>query len=139
MPLAFDHNDLFPRNVFVPRQGRDYRFFDFGESLWSHPFESLVMLVWEVIHQHKLQVHASGPLDLDHPSIHGLVDGYLDGWRDFADLPTLRRLMAAALQIAPLYRAERWMEILARSPAALDRHGSTPRAWIFDVERPVRI
>lgn len=139
VPLAFDHNDLFPRNVFVPRRDQGYRFFDFGESLWSHPFESLVMLVWEVIHQHKLQVQDSGPLDLDHPSIHGLIDPYLDGWRDFADHPTLKRLMAAALQIAPLYRAERWMEILAHRPAALDRHGATPRAWIFDIERPVRI
>lgn len=139
VPLACDHNDLFPRNVFVPQRGRGYRFFDFGESLWSHPFESLVMLVWEVIHQDKLQVQDSGPLDLDHPSIHGLIDPYLDGWRDFADHPTLKRLMAAALQIAPLYRAERWMEILARRPSALDRHGGTPRAWIFDIERPVRI
>lgn len=139
VPLALDHNDLFPRNVFVPVLGRGYRFFDFGESLWSHPFESLVMLVWEVIHQHKLQVADSGPLHLDHPAIHGLIAPYLDGWRDFADHPTLQRLMAAALQIAPLYRAERWMNILAHSPDALDRHGGTPRAWIFDIERPVLI
>lgn len=140
VPLAFDHSDLFPRNVFVPRVGEGYRFFDFGESLWSHPFESLLMLVWELVHQHKLQVdHEIGHLDLDHSSIHDAFDAYLDGWRDFADLPALRRLTAAALQIAPLYRAERWMEILARSPAALDRHGSTPRAWIFDIERRVRL
>lgn len=137
VPLTFEHNDLFPRNVFVPRRDQGYRFFDFAESLWSHPFESLVMLVWEVIHQHKLPVQDSGPLDLDHPSIHGLLDPYLDGWRDYADRPTLRRLMAAALQIAPLHRAERWMEILAHRPDALGKHGSTPRAWIFDVERPV--
>lgn len=140
VPHALDHNDLFPRNVFVPRSGgQGYRFFDFGESLWSHPFESLVMLTWEVIHQHKLQVADSGLLDLDHPSIHDLFDAYLEGWQDFADLPALRRLTAAALQIAPLYRAERWMEILASRPAALGRHGSIPRAWIFDIERPVHL
>lgn len=139
VPLAFDHNDLFPRNVFVPRAHWSYRFFDFGESLWSHPFESLVMLAWEVVHQHKLPAGDIGLLDLDHPGIHDVFDAYLEQWRDFADLPTLRGLTGAALQLAPVYRAERWMEILARRPHALDRHGGTPRAWIFDIERPVRL
>lgn len=140
VPLAFEHNDLFPRNVFVPRGGDGYRFFDFGESLWAHPFESLVMLVWEVVHQQKMDVGDSGLLDLDHPAIHDIFDPYLSSWCEFADLPTLRRLTAAALQLAPLYRAERWMHILARVPAALvERHGGTPRAWIFDVERPLHL
>lgn len=139
VPAAVDHNDLFPRNVFVPRPGQGYRFFDFGESLWSHPFESVVMLTWEIVHQHKLQVADDRLLDLDHPQLHDLFDAYLECWQDFADLATLRGLTAAALQIAPLYRAERWMQILASRSTALDKHGSTPRAWIFDIERPVRL
>lgn len=139
VPATVDHNDLFPHNVFVPRPGQGYRFFDFGESLWSHPFESMVMLTWEIIHQQELQVGDDGLLDLDHPSIHDIFDAYLECWRDYADLTTLRGLTAAALQIAPLYRAERWMQILASRPTALDKHGSTPRACIFDIERPVRL
>lgn len=65
--LAFEHNDLFPRNVFVPRADRGYRFFDFGESLWSHPFESLAMLAWEVVHQHKLPAGETGASGLGPP------------------------------------------------------------------------
>lgn len=139
VPMSFDHNDLFPRNVFLPRAGGGFRFFDFGESLWTHPFESLVMLEWELLHQHSIDVGDAGVIDLSHPPIRDVLDTYLHEWSDFADLPTLREIAAAALQIAPLYRAERWLEVLAHTPAALDQHGGTPRAWIFDVARPVRL
>lgn len=51
VPLAFDHNDLFPRNVFDHRPGQGYRFSDFAESVWAHPFGSLLMLQWELAHR----------------------------------------------------------------------------------------
>lgn len=139
IPLAFDHNDLFPRNVFVPRKGRDdvYRFFDFAESVWAHPFGSLVMFQWELLHRLDIKPGGSEPIDLRHPGITEVFDVYLSQWQDFADQPTLRALAAAALQIAPLYRAWTWMEVLRRNPAGLSRHGGTPRAWIFDVDLQV--
>ena len=45
VPLAFDQSDLFPRNVFSRRLGGPYRFFDFADAVWAHPFGSLLMLV----------------------------------------------------------------------------------------------
>lgn len=139
VPLAFDHNDLFPRNVFVPRAGGAYHFFDFGESVWAHPFGSLVMLQWELAHRLQVDVGDEGTLDLRHPVIGRVFDAYLEQWRDYATQPALRTLAAAALQIAPLYRAWVWMTVLRTTPAALASHGGTPRAWIFDVERPVTL
>lgn len=139
VPLAFDHNDLFPRNVFVPRAGGAYRFFDFGESLWAHPFGSLVMLMWELVHRLHVDVGDEGPLVLRHPVIGTVLDTYLEQWGDYAARPVLRTQAAAALQIAPLYRAWVWMAVLRTTPTALTSHGSTPRAWIFDVERPITL
>jgi len=45
VPLAIDQSDLFPRNVFLRRLGGPYRFFDFADAVWAHPFGSLLMLV----------------------------------------------------------------------------------------------
>lgn len=102
-----------------------------------HPFESLATLVWELVHQHRLDVGDTGVLDLADPRVHDPVDAYLGVWQDHADLRTLRQLAAAALQIAPLYRAERRLHVLAHRPDALGPRGDTPRAWVFDVERMV--
>lgn len=140
VPLSFEHSDLFPRNIFIPRHpAGPYRFFDFAESVWAHPFGSLLMLQWELVHRHGLQVGDDGPLDLDHPAIRQVFDAYLASWTDFADAPTLRALAAAALQLAPLQRAAVWLEVLRRHPSALGQHGATPSRWIFDVARPVSL
>lgn len=138
VPLAFDHNDLFPRNVFAPRNG-GYRFFDFAESLWAHPFGSLLMLQWELIHRTGLNVGESGLIDLRDPRIRTIFDAYLIQWRDYAPLVDLRALAALALQIAPLYRTCTWLAVLRQVPDAVERHGATPRAWVFDVARPVAL
>jgi len=102
-----------------------------------HPFESLVTLVWELVHQHRLDVGDTGVLDLADPRVLDPVDAYLGVWQDHADLRTLRQLAAAALQIAPLYRAERRLHVLAHRPDALGPRATPPRAWVFDVERMV--
>ena len=68
-----------------------------------------------------------------------MTSGDLQRWRHFADLEQLRRLAGSALLIAPLYRTATWLAVLRRNPAALSRHGSPPRAWIFDTTRPITI
>lgn len=137
VPLAFDHNDLFPRNVFLPQGGGNYRFFDFAESLWAHPFGSLLMLLWELIRRHRLDVGDSGTIDVSHTPIRAVFDSYLQEWTEYTALHELRQLAGLALQIAPLYRTSTWLTVLRRNPNAVGDHGSTPRAWIFDVTRPV--
>jgi hypothetical protein len=139
VPLAFDHNDLFPRNVFEPRPRQGYRFFDFAESVWAHPFGSLLMLQWELIHRAGLDVGESGTLDLHDEQISSVFDAYLHQWTSFAAIDDLRQLAALALRIAPLYRTSTWLEVLPKIPTAVEKHGKTPRAWVFDVLRPVRL
>ena len=137
VPLAFDQADLFPRNVFLPRPSGPFRFFDFADAVWAHPFGSLVMLVVEC--QHRWRIPAAAHLiDCRDHRIRAVVDAYLECWTDLAPLPELRRLAECALRIAPLHRTAAWLGILADAdPAALVDHGRTPWAWLEDVTKPV--
>ncbi|HZB47830.1 MAG TPA: hypothetical protein VE547_01940 [Mycobacteriales bacterium] len=142
VPAAFDQADLFPRNVFLPRPGGPYRFFDFADAVWAHPFGSLVMLVVECLH--RWRIPAGDTVDCRDPRVRAVLDAYLGCWTDLAPLPELRRLAECALRIAPLHRSAAWLGILddaaaAGDDAALARHGRTPWAWLEDVTRPVRL
>jgi hypothetical protein len=139
VPLAFDHNDLFPRNVFEARPGYGYRFFDFAESVWAHPFGSLLMLLWELMHRAGIDAGETGVLDLRDERIGSVFDSYLSRWTDYGSMDELRQLASWALRIAPLYRASTWLEVLRKVSTAVEKHGKTPRAWIFDVLRPVAL
>lgn len=140
VPMAFDHNDLFPRNVYRPiGAGEPYRFFDFAESVWAHPFGSLVMFQWELRHQWGIESQEHEPVDCRDPRIRQVFDAYLAQWQDLTDLATLRSLLGHALRIAPLHRAWVWLRVLEQAPEAVARHGGTPRAWITDLSRPVLV
>jgi hypothetical protein len=137
VPLALDQTDLFPRNVFVPRSdGAPYRFFDFAEAIWSHPFGSLVMFVWELLHRWQVET-PDDVVDCRDRRIQAVFDGYLGAWTDYAGLEELRVLCAHALRIAPLWRASVWLRVLDDVPEAVTDHGGTPKAWITDLARPV--
>lgn len=138
VPLGFDHADLFPRNVFLPRaEGHPHRFFDFAESVWAHPFGSLVMLMPELRHRWNIATPADA-LDCRDPRIRAIVDAYLGCWTDLASPAHLRVLAEAALRIAPLHRSTPWLRTLAEADTdVLAAHGRTPWAWLEDVTRPV--
>jgi hypothetical protein len=137
VPLGFDQADLFPRNVFLPRPGGPYRFFDFADAVWAHPFGSLVMLVVECLHRWRIPA-AEGVVDCRDDRVRAVVDAYLDCWTDLAPPEDLRRLAEHALRIAPLHRTAAWLGILEDADdAALAAHGRTPWAWLEDVTKPV--
>jgi hypothetical protein len=138
VPLAFDHADLFPRNVFLPRAaGEPYRFFDFAESVWAHPFSSLVMLIPELQHRWRTP-RSPDAVDCRDPRIGAILDAYLDCWTDLAPIADLRVLAAAALRVAPLHRSAPWLRTLAEADATvLAAHGRTPWAWLEDVTKVV--
>lgn len=138
VPLALDQADLFPRNVFLPRSGGPYRFFDLADAVWAHPFGSLVMLVVECLHRWKIP--AGDVVDCQDERVAAVLDAYLGCWTNFAPLDDLRRLAECALRVAPLHRVAAWLDILKDADdTALAKHGRTPWAWLEDVTKPVRL
>lgn len=138
VPLAVDQCDLFPRNIFLPRgAGAPYRFFDFAEAVWSHPFGSLVMFVWECLHRWKIESR-DDVIDCRDERIREVFDAYLLCWTDLAPVGELRILAQHALRIAPLHRSEVWLRVLDDADdAAIQEHGKTPWAWLQDVAKPI--
>ena len=127
-PLALDQSDVHPRNVFLPTSS-SYRFFDFADAAWAHPFGSLLLIVTELERRR-------GPAGAERTS--AVVDAYLLCWTDLAPLDELRELAQDALRLAPLHRSAAWFRILGGAdPAAIERHGRTPWAWLQDVAKPV--
>lgn len=140
VPLAFDHGDLWPDNALPPRSaGGRYRFFDFAEAQWAHPFGSLIMFVVECRYRWKI----SGPeqvIDCRDPRMRRVFDAYLSCWDDLAALPELRELAQHALRIAAVHRSTVWFRALDNADdTALTKHGGTPWAWLQDVTKPVML
>ena len=135
VPSTLDHGDLMPRNVFARRPGGPYRFFDFADAVWAHPFGALHMLMWELRRRWKIPGPPSGSGD---DRIRAVFDAYLVCWTDFAPLAELRELAGHALRLAALHRSSAWFRILAGAEsAAIARHGGTPWSWLQDVATPV--
>jgi hypothetical protein len=133
VPLALDQADLFPRNVFAPRDGGPHRFFDLADAVWAHPFGSPLLLLVEG--QRRWGLPAGDGRD---PRVAALLEAYLSCWTSYAPLGELRRLAEHALRIAPLHRVAAWLGILRDADAAaVARHGRTPWSWLEDVTRPV--
>jgi len=140
VPLTIDHRDLARRNVFLPRSGGEpYRFFDFGEARWAHPFGSLVMFMWNFIGLWKTP-RPPDVIDCTDPRIAAAFDTYLSCWTDYAPMKQLRELAEHALRLQPLHRADVWLRILDNAPAtAIAQRGRTPWAWLEEVVLPVRL
>jgi hypothetical protein len=116
VPLSLEHNDLHTNNVFVPAAGSRLRFFDFGDTLWAHPFTS----VWLA-----LRVLADAwRVGSDDPRLDRLVDAYLEVWCDLAPLDDLRHLRTSAAAFGPVHRVHAW----ARSLSTTE-----PRYWAPDL------
>lgn len=129
---------LWPGNV-IPPHGPDssYRFIDFGDAAWSHPFLSLLMLItecrfrWSADDQPDL-------LEINHPAITSITDAYLNHWTDYAPMPELRHTLHSALQVASLRRSRAWIHNLAQANLTdLQKHGQMPWTWLEDATRPV--
>jgi aminoglycoside phosphotransferase (APT) family kinase protein len=102
VPATLQHDDLHDANVFVS-DGRP-RFFDWGDTVVSHPFVSL--LVTLRVAQRALDVPSGDPALLR------IRDAYLDEWRDHGSESELQEQVDLALTIGPLQRALTWRRIL---------------------------
>ncbi len=137
VPPALDQCDLWPGNVFRPVEAKTYRFFDFADAAWGHPFGSLVMLATECVFRWQVP-QPEHAIDLRDDRIREVFDSYLRRWTDLAPLEELRELAGYALQTAALNRAAAWLRNLANAgPADLARYAGMPWAWLEDAAKPV--
>ena len=135
---TLQHNDLSPGNVFERQPEGHFRFFDFAESLWAHPFGSMLTVQWLLLNRFGRQPAANGPVDLSHKEILHVLRAYLSVWSDFGDADILEPLLAAALELAPLQRVMAWLQVLDGAPDdVVAKHGATAKEWLLDLTRPV--
>jgi hypothetical protein len=92
VPMALDQNDLHARNVFRPDPAGPFRFFDFGDAVWGHPFATL----------------ASVREDVDE----AVVTAYLEQWTDLAPIDVLRQELAVAEPLHTIHRMVSWHRLL---------------------------
>ncbi|WP_433160443.1 hypothetical protein [Kribbella sp. CA-247076] len=95
VPMAFDQNDLHARNVFRPDPAGPFRFFDFGDAVWGHPFATLA-IVRE---------------DVDE----AVVTAYLERWSDLAPVDVLRQELEVAEPLHTVHRMVSWHRLLAHA------------------------
>lgn len=136
IPYCLDHGDLWSGNVLTPRVvGGCYRFIDFGDAAWTHPFLSLLSLLVDGQRQWSpsWEMTRGG---LDHPALEGVIDAYLQSWRGYASRPHLERLLGHALVVAPLRRSH---ALLANMTIATDADaeelGPTPWTWLTQPDK----
>lgn len=92
VPMALDQNDLHAGNVFRPDPAGPFRFFDFGDSVWGHPFATV----------------ASVREDVDE----AIVTAYLEMWSDLAPLDVLRRELEVAEPLHTVHKMVSWHRLL---------------------------
>jgi Phosphotransferase enzyme family len=137
VPLLVDHGDLWPGNVFIPREDGRYRVFDLADAAWTHPFCSLVMLLHECLYRWRLP-KGEHVLDLRDPRIRTIFDSYFECWTDLASLASLRTLGQYALRIAALHQSRAWSrELQLADPHTLATQGQQPWHWLQDVTKEV--
>lgn len=130
IPSCLEHGDLWPGNVHPPLADGHYRFFDFGDAVWSHPFLSVLSLLYECHRRWALPTPIR-PFDVDHPALQRIIDSYLRSWTDYGSLTDLREMLALAIRVAPLRRSRAVLDNLVRATAAdADDLGPTPLSWL---------
>jgi hypothetical protein len=98
VPASLDHNDLHMWNIFFA--GGQARFYDWGDSVMSHPFASL-LFTFAVVRD-KLGV---GPAD---PAVTRPRDAYLEVWSDLAPRAELVAEQELACWVGKVARALTW-------------------------------
>jgi hypothetical protein len=122
IPLSLDHNDLHSNNAFMPSGDEPLRFFDFGDSLWAHPFGSM-LVVTNVL---------GNDWGADDPRLDRVLDAYLDVWSDLADGDDLRSLLDAARVLGRIHRAHSWRLVLSSVPSRYwGEFGASGSDWLL--------
>ena len=129
IPSCVDQGDLWPGNVLIARPGGHHRFIDFGDAAWTHPFLSLMLVLFECHRRWSLPDRFGD--SLNHPSLQMIIDAYLRVWTEYASTQELRDLLSHALRLTPLRRSRAAVTNLAHATSAdTDDLGPTPWSWL---------
>jgi hypothetical protein len=111
---SLDHNDLHSGNVFVsgPAGALQARFYDWGDSVISHPFASMLEALRGLGND-----LGCGPRD---PRLLAARDAYLEVWSDQASHAELVQTLALACQVAKVARALTWARAVASAGSSAD-------------------
>lgn len=125
IPQALEHNDLHGFNMFGSAETA-LRFFDFGDSVWAHPFTTLHGMINSLDWQTGLAPDA--------PEIAEMVNAYLAEWSDLADPDQLHDEFTRAGWLLPVSRLVSWHRLLDHADALeITTWIETPTHWLAEV------
>jgi hypothetical protein len=131
VPLSLDHNDLHPRNAFLPGSSTEpLRFFDFADAYWAHPFSSMLVPIHQMCEQWR-----TTPAD---PRIRLVAVAYLEQWTDYAPLPELQAALDSALYLARVHRYGSWLRLFVYADdASMTTYGPGALEYLQTLAQPV--
>jgi len=106
LPVSIVQQDFRDGNVAV--RGRDYLFYDWSDTVVSHPFFSACRFLEYVESGGGSPKRRGGrrlPTAVRHER---LIDAYLDSWAEYAPRDRLRAVFRQVQRLNPLYQAIRW-------------------------------
>ncbi len=104
IPETLNHGDLTDGNIFL--SNGHAIFFDWGDSVISHPFFSLRTTF--------VSLYFSMGIDYGAPELDVLRDIYLEAWKEYGALDELRAAFQLALKVAPISRALDWQRATSK-------------------------
>lgn len=133
VPFSLDHGDLWAGNVLSSRRAGQYQFIDLGDAAWTHPFLSMLPLLYDC-HQRWVP---DTPFSLNHPLVDVISSAYVKVWPDYGSQRDLKVAFAAAATLAPLRRSRAVIANIAHAGVE-DAHdlGPTPWTWLTLLSDP---
>jgi hypothetical protein len=106
LPVSIVQQDFRDGNIAV--RGRDYLFYDWSDTVLSHPFFSAYRFLEYVPTTSQRPKRGAGRRLPTAVRNERLIDAYLDAWADYAPRDRLREVFRQVQRLNPLYQAIRW-------------------------------
>ncbi|MFF0266334.1 hypothetical protein [Kribbella sp. NPDC004536] len=135
VPLDLEFNDVYPANIFADRSTGVLRprFFDFGNTLWAHPFVTLHGFLDSVVDWTRRS--------LSHEDREALYAAYLAVWSDHlaADPGVLRQDLDVVEPLVDVHRLVSWQRLIPHAdPLELRTRAEIPRRYLELAVRGLR-
>jgi hypothetical protein len=120
IPFSLLHLDLFKKNICV--KGRDIVFLDWAAPAYGHPLCGIHVILNTLVEDYGASPGGREVLRVR--------DAYLEPWTDYAPMPELRRIFAAANPLGALCRVMQWQHLCDRVPAFRSRYPDEGNKWV---------